>query len=306
MTDVQTMTKPKIAIAVMSFDRPHYLERVLQTVVGQLPMRDAEPIYYLFQDGSTSPRTGLVYGNAKLMAESVKVFQRYLPDGKVYDSQVNLGVAMNFDRAERVLFEENGYDAAIFLEDDLLLQPHYFQVMEELLALAGTRTDIGMVTALGYQHHTPLAEQRAHAREVRLMDEHNWAFGMRREAWQARDKVLRPYLERVSDIDYRERDKGDRKLALKALQQSLSRHGAGYLTSQDSMKNMACELLGLHRITTFTNNARYIGKEGEHSTAEKFAARGYDRTVMYDRPHGGFEFLPAETLRRMRVGLQYR
>jgi hypothetical protein len=290
----------------MSFDRPHYLERVLQTVAGQLPMKHTVPDYYMFQDGSISPRTGLVYGNAALMAESVKVFQRYLPQGRVFDSEVNLGVAMNFDRAERTLFEENGYDAAIFLEDDLLLQPHYFQVMEEMLNLAGARDDIGMVTALGYQHHTPLAEQRARVREVRLMDEHNWAFGMRREAWAARDRALRPYLDLVADLDYRERDKGDRKQALKALQQSLSRHGAGYLTSQDSMKNMAFELLGRHRVTTFTNNARYIGKEGEHSTAEKFAARGYDRTVMYDRPHGGFEIPPPDDLRRMRVGLQYR
>ncbi len=300
------MKTSHIAVAVMSFDRPHYLERVLQTVVAQLPMRDAEPVFYLFQDGSQSPRTRQVFGNAKLMEESVRVFRKYLPQGHVFDSKVNLGVAMNFDRAERTLFEENGYEAAIFLEDDLLLQPHYFQVMEDMLALAAGRDDIGMVTALGFQHHTPLAEQRAHANEVRLMDEHNWAFGLLRKTWEKRDAALRPYLQLVANIDYRERDKGDRKLALRALQQSLGRHGAGYLTSQDSMKNLAFELLGLHRITSFTNNARYVGKEGEHSTAEKFAARGYDRTIMYDRPHGGFQIPDGPELRRMRLGLQYR
>lgn len=296
----------KIAIAVMSFDRPHYLERVLQTVLAQHPFRHYSADFYLFQDGGVSNRTGAQLADPKELERSRKIFTRYLPKGTIADCPHNLGVAMNFDRAERMVYEELDYETCIFLEDDLLLEPSYFQTMEELLLLAKDREDIGMVSARGYKNTSPQMEQHRRANEIRLMDEHNWAFGMHRSAWRARDKVLAPYIEIMSQIDYRVRDKGATKEQLHALQRSLSRHGRGYLTSQDSMKNMAFELIGRHRITTFTNNARYIGKEGLHSTAEKFEARGHHETVVFTGISEGFEIPPSHELRQMRLGLQYR
>lgn len=296
----------RIAIAVMSFDRPHYLERVLQTVIGQTPFARLQPDFFLFQDGAKSLRSGASFGDTARLAEAQTVFSRYLPEGQVMSSAYNLGVALNFDRAERTLYEDLGYDVVLFLEDDLVLQPTYFRIVERLLDLTAARSDIGMVSARGFANDTPLLQQRAEAARVALMDEHNWAFAMRRATWRQRDQVLRPYLELMRQVDYRERDKGDMKLALHTLQRSLGRYGRGYLTSQDSMKNMAFELLGIHRLTTFANFARYIGKEGLHSNAEKFAARGYGRTVVYDREQTDFEIPSTETLRQMRLGLQYR
>lgn len=296
----------RIAIVVMSFDRPHYLERVLQTVTTQKPFKNARPDFFLFQDGAVSAATGTAFGDPDKVSMAQEVFTRYLPDGTIFASPYNLGVALNFDRAENTIYEKFEYQSAIFLEDDLLLQPSYFRIMEELLEIAAQRDDIGMVSARGYRNGMPLGEQRRRAREIRLMDEHNWGFGMHRDAWRARKRVLRPYLDLMTSIDYRKRDKGEMKANLAALQKSLSRHGRGYLTSQDSMKNLAFELLGRHRITTFTNNARYIGKVGLHSNEEKFAARGHHETVVYDGEHHGFTVPPREALRRMRLGLQYR
>jgi len=221
-------------------------------------------------------------------------------------SAYNLGVALNFDRAERKIFQEIGYQSAIFLEDDLLLSPSYFRIMEELLEIAAERPDIGMVSALGYKNRMPLCEQQRRAREIRLMDEHNWGFGMHREAWCARNRVLQPYLKLMASVDYRDRDTGEMKFKLAALQKSFSRHGRGYLTSQDSMKNLAFELLGRHRITTFTNNARYIGEVGLHSNEGKFAAGGYHETIVYNGEHDGFEFPSPQALRWMRLSLQHR
>jgi len=296
----------RIAIAVMSFDRPHYLERVLQSVVSQQPFAHLQADFFLFQDGASSLRSGAVFGDAARLAEAQQVFGRYLPQGQVMGSAYNLGVALNFDRAERTLYDDLGYDVVLFLEDDLMLQPGYFRTVERLLDLTADRSDIGMVSARGFANDTPLILQQQGAARVMLMDEHNWAFAMRADAWRRRDAVLRPYLALMRQVDYRERDKGDMKLALHMLQRSLGRYGKGYLTSQDSMKNMAFELLGIHRLTTFANFARYIGKEGLHSNAEKFAARGYGRTVLYDGAQTEFDIPATETLRQMRLGLQYR
>lgn len=296
----------RIAVAIMSFDRPHYLERVLQTVLCQHPFTQLTPEFFLFQDGAESLRTGKRFGDRDKLVEAQAVFARYLPHGKVLESTYNLGVALNFDRAERTLYEELDYEVVLFLEDDLILHPAYFRTVERLLELTADRPDIGMVSARGFANDTPLLVQRAQAHRVELMDEHNWAFAMRRAAWRQRDEVLQPYLRLMREVDYRERDQGEMKLTLHTLQRSLGRYGKGYLTSQDSMKNMAFELLGIHRLTTFANFARYIGKEGLHSNAEKFATRGYGNTVVYDRIQTEFDIPSNETLRRMRLGLQYR
>jgi hypothetical protein len=288
----------------MAFDRPAYLESVLQTVVRQDGYGKFEPVFFFFQDGAVSPRTGNAAGSPERIAASIGVFESYFPDAEILPSKDNLGVAMNFDRAERILFEEYNYEAAIFLEDDLILQPHYMNTMAALIEIALERTHIGMVSACGYLMSTPLAVQRARARELCLMDEHNWAFGITRRAWMARDKVLRPYLDLVSDIDYRTRS--TRNPQLKAYQRGLGRGGRGYLTSQDSMKNLALETLGIHRVSTFTNNARYIGKIGEHSTEEKFSAKRYDQTILYDAVQTEFDVPTSEELSLLRSGLYLR
>lgn len=301
-----TRNSHRLAVAVMSFDRPDYLERVLQTVVAQRSTCNRPVDIFLFQDGAYASRTNQQVADIDKLTASEAVFRRYIPGGTPFTSVVNLGVALNFDRAERTLFEEYGYGAALFLEDDLVLQPDYFRLIEALLDATAGRQDIGMVTAWGYAPQTPLHEQYQRRREVRIMEEHNWAFAMTAEAWAARDRVLQPYLARLRQIDYRERDRGLSKLQLHAMQRAFSRYGRGYLTSQDSMKNMAFEVLGRHRITTYTTNARYIGREGLHSTADKFAAKGYGRTVIYSGEHDGFDIPSSQELKRMRLGLQYR
>lgn len=294
----------KLPIAMMAFDRPAYLESVLQTVLRQTGYGKFDPVFFFFQDGAVSPRTGNVAGSPDRISASISIFEKYLPQSILLPSGVNLGVAMNFDRAERILFEEYEFEAAIFLEDDLILQPHYMETMAALMEIALEYEYIGMVSACGYLTSTPLAVQRARARELCLMDEHNWAFGITRRAWTARDRVLRPYLDLVSDIDYRTRS--SRNPQLKAYQRGLGRGGRGYLTSQDSMKNLALETLGIHRVSTFTNNARYIGKIGEHSTEEKFSAKQYDHTILYDKPHTQFDVPSSDDLGLRRAGLYLR
>lgn len=290
---------PEVPVAVMAFDRPAYLARVLQSIARQRPSGRLKPRYFLFQDGAVSPRTGAKFADPAAVAASAAVFRRYLPQGVVVDVAHNLGVAMNFDRAERLLFDEMGYEFAIFLEDDMVLQDYYFDILGELMELCAAREDVGMVSAYGFQLDMPLEEQRRRSRELCLMNEHNWAFGLTARCWRARDRVIAPYLDLVRDIDYR--DRGCRKNEILAFQQSLGRIGVGYLSSQDSIKNMACEILGIWRLNTITNNALYIGRKGEHMNEEKFMRRGYARTVLFDAPHGGFEPPDVETLRRLAV-----
>jgi hypothetical protein len=288
-----------LPIALMSFDRPDYLEAVIQTLMRQRGYRGWSPQFFLFQDGVIAQSTGTRYGDPDKATEAVAVFRKYLPHGEVVISRFNLGVAHNFDRAERMFFLDNDFECAVFLEDDMLLQPHYMEVLTELLEMALANPFIGMVSAYGLRNDMPLDEQRRLAKSLCLMNEQNWAFGITRTCWQKRNHVVTRYLEILDEVEYR-----DRKVKhddINNMMRSLGRGGKGYLSSQDSIKNMACEVSGIHRISTYTNNARYIGRKGLHMTEERFFARGYHRTVLYPDPHSGFTVPSPELLRKLRA-----
>jgi hypothetical protein len=290
--------KLDMPIAIMSFDRPDYLRAVLQALLRQQWPSSVLPRFFLFQDAAQSARSNALMGDPERMLAAVRVFKHYFPDGVVVQAEHNLGIARNFDRAERAFFEDMKADVAVFLEDDMILSRYYFCAMAELAEAALKRPEIGMFSAYGQHHFTELVEQKRRIGEICLMNEHNWAFGITRACWAARDKVVAEYLDLIDDIDYRER--GSRNAIIKAFQIRCGRGGRGYLSSQDSIKNMACEVSGFHRISTFANFARYIGRKGEHMNETKFALRGYDSTVVYASPPQGFHIPDGETLRLMR------
>ena len=71
------------------------------------------------------------------------------PNGAVFESNDNLGIAMNFDRAERYVFEILSADAAIFFEDDMIISPVYLEVLGRLIERALEDERIGYVAAFG-------------------------------------------------------------------------------------------------------------------------------------------------------------
>lgn len=287
-----------LPIAIMSFDRPDYLEAVMQTLVRQTGFGGRQPEVFLFQDSGRAASTGEVYADPVKIAQCVELFRQYFPGGEVFEAPFNLGVAHNFDRAEKFFFIDNAFDCAVFLEDDMLLQPHYMEVLVELLNMALDNPHIGVVSAYGMRNDLPLEAQRRARQDLCLMNEHNWAFGITRACWEKRNRIVSHYLEIIHGVEYRERKA--RHPEINAMLRGLGRGGRGYLSSQDSIKNMACETLGIFRVSTCTNNARYIGRKGLHMTEERFFQRGYHRTVLYPEPHGNFAVPSIETLRALR------
>jgi hypothetical protein len=289
----------RLPIALMSFDRPDMIEPVLQSIVRQKPVEGVEFDYYLFQDGWVNRTDGSNKCDPDAARACVSIFKQYVPEGRAMVSQTNLGVAGNFDRAERTFFIENEYPAAFFFEDDMVLRPGYFETMVQLLKVAQTTPHIGMFSAYGHKVSTPHHVQVEKRDQICLMNEHNWAFGITRECWLARNELLKEYLEILGPIDYRDRKKFHPKIY--ALQRLLGRHGKGYHSSQDSMKNLACEALGYFRVTTFTNNAQYIGRTGEHMDESRFYARGYHNTVLYRGEQTPFEMPDTDRLYQLKT-----
>jgi hypothetical protein len=275
MVAASTLATP---IAVMSFDRPDYLRQVLATLKVQVPAVSPDRVC-LFQDGNRVAGTPVT--DDRLIEKCVAEFQEAFPQSKVFASAENLGVALNFNRAEQYFFEECGAASAIFFEDDLMLSPFYVETMERLLQLAQSNERIAYVAAYG-DHHAQLQAQRQNAAKLMLM-RHKWGFALTRRQWLKQRPLIDPYLEIVARKGYRQRDHQE-------IFQYYRKLGYGSPgTSQDAMKDVASAVLGTTKIMTYACFGKNIGKTGLHSRPEFYDKEGFDRTEIFPERVAHFE-----------------
>jgi hypothetical protein len=259
-------------IAVISFNRPQFLGRVLASLKAQRDGRLAEREIHLFQDGPVNRYSRIRYASDADIAASVDIFRNHFPDGTVHQSEDNIGICENYRRAERYVFEEREFDVGYFLEDDLVLSPVYVEMMDRLCRWAVTTPNVAYFAAYGDYYSEP-AQIAARRRELVTLD-HQWGFGLLRRHWRKMRGLLEPYYEVVCGSDYSRRD--HRKIyALYAACDMAPR-----ASSQDAAKAFACDRLGLWRANTVVPFARYIGNVGQHMTPKVFTAIGYDRITV--------------------------
>ena len=128
--------------------------------------------------------SGLTYGTEKTVLNNIALFRHLFPSGHIHTQEVNLGIALHFDFIERYFFESRGFEAAIFLEDDMLLSPLYLTVMDKMIAIAMTNESIGCVAAYGDRRAT-LTEQKARLSAIVTM-ENRWGSPSRNDNGSAK------------------------------------------------------------------------------------------------------------------------
>lgn len=272
----------KIPIIVMSFNRPDMLANVLRSAVKDLGENSNFGSFYLFQDGGFNLISGKRYANEDEIQKCVKVFNDIVPNGLTFVSSENLGVALNFERAEKFVFQNLNAPAAVFLEDDLELCPGYFDALKKLIDHAINHPSIGMVSAYGVSPTTPRHQQERMQQSITHMGQ-NWGFALTKRHWEERNKIFEEYMKMVRNIDYRDRP-------LEKI--SSWRNGLGFQntpTSQDDCKNISTIKLGVARICTYANFAKYIGSTGLHMNQAQFKAAGFDDAAALE--YTGFPFL---------------
>ena len=240
-------------IAIISFNRPDYLEQVLHSLAEQAPPLEA-PVA-LFQDGVVNAISGNRYGDDSMAPHNVEMFQKQFPQGKVFTSPCNLGVALNFDRAERWIFEEMDAEAGMIFEDDMVVSPHYVRSLEAMLQMALQDGRVSYVSCYG-DVLKPLGDHDpAEYTPLRF----NWAFALTRKHWLLNKPRVEEYLEIARTFDYRIRD----ITALKKLYQSWGIDMR--FSTQDVVKTAVCCLNGSVKLNTRGILGRYIGFRGLHN-----------------------------------------
>ncbi|QDJ10824.1 Hypothetical protein HVPorG_02546 [Roseomonas mucosa] len=268
-------------IAIMSFNRPGMLERVLVSLKAQtLPV--AEERVHLFQDAARNPFGGTSRATEEDIAACVSTFRRHFPHGVVHEAPHNLGIALNFDRAERFFFETLGAELGIFFEDDMVLSPHYLDALERLSAFALAEEKVGYVAAYGQHHATPEKHRRFRHQIVPMG--HNWGFALTRRQWKRQQEIVEGYLNFVRNRDYRNRPHNE-------IREYFARLGMPAAeTSQDKAKEVACAIIGTARVMCFPTYGHYIGDIGEHYSPELYRQLEFDRTVLFNEAPVDFLF----------------
>jgi hypothetical protein len=269
----QAMTaRNAFPIAVMSFDRPQYLQEVLSSLKSQNVEVDEHDIY-LFQDSFASRVHGGRLADPAAIEHCEQIFRNLFPRGTVVRAEQNLGVALNFDRAERLFFLDMESDVALFLEDDLVLSQFYLSAVTKLIEFALSEPRIAYVAAYG-DHRASLEKQRSDPHRIIQM-RHKWGFALTRRQWLRQRDIMEQYLEIVRATDY-----GSRKHeAIRAYYKLLGYGSPG--TSQDGMKDAASALLGTTKIMSFICYGKNIGKRGVHSRESFYEQEGFGRTELF-------------------------
>lgn len=266
---VDTLRKP---IIILSFDRPHYLERLCRSLKSQKFFAPDEGNVHLFQDGGISPRSKIEYAGQDKIDACIATFKAAFPKGKVHAAPNNHGIALNFRRAEKLAFEELGADCAYFFEDDLELGPLYLAALQRIYEQVRTRGDVAYFAAYGTHLQTG---DEAKPRIVPL--EHHWGFGLLRSAWLKMQPWLEPFYDLYARSDYKWR------AHLAIVEAYRDKDVAHHHTSQDVAKTLACSSLGFARINSDVSYARYIGAQGQSFNESKFKELGFDRMQVADR-----------------------
>ena len=254
-------------IALLSFNRPGYLEQVIESIKTQ-SYDDYEII--LFQDGAINKYSWRRAANQNDIDDCIEMFEDAFPHGKMVISEVNIGIAQNWRCAEHTLFKEMNADKALFLEDDLVLSKYYFETIYNMFNEFENNPEIGMFNAYGE------VMENENSSEMKEMG-HLWSYGTTQKNWKRRQDFFNKYYEIIENIDYAYKP-------LDKIYDLYARTGArdGIANSQDGAKSVAALLTNQIKISPRVNMAKYIGEIGFHATPAFYSQKGFGRMPIYD------------------------
>lgn len=278
------MSRP---IAVYSYNRPNYLHQTLQALQPQTNGAEV----FLFQDGPINHPQDVT-----AVTNSINVFKKFFPNSKTFESPINLGVAFNQKRGREFIFDN--FDSAIFVEDDIVLNPYYIEQLNLLMDKFQDDQDIGMISCFGESHrHTDVFDKCKHLikhsdwkvcqeknKHKFMQMEHLWAYGYYKTAYEKVKDFMDQYYALIP-TNYAMRPHQE-------IYNFVSRHGidpSKIVSSQDSVLSASLIKHGIIKLSTFTLNAKYVGEWGVHSRPDNYAQH-WKYVIPYNQKVTDFEW----------------
>jgi hypothetical protein len=217
-----------------------------------------EELLFFWVDGYSGSKDEML-GRPDQTLESVLQIQKYFPRSHVIVSSENLGIARNYWRAEQNSFETLAASSAFFLEEDLVLSPHYFELTMKMDSLFSVDRVISHFSPTGDVTHTTSAPK-----EYFQAFGHNWGYLMRGWHHSERRDLLQEYIEIISMRPYYLRHEIQPQILEHFYNKGIILAG----TSQDAIKDGLRNYFGRVSVTTLNPWASNIGVLGEHFQSE--------------------------------------
>jgi hypothetical protein len=240
-------------INILCFNRPEYLERLFISMLDQTIRIPQDKIFFWI-DGYLNSKDQFLNRSDK--TDTVKsLIRQYFPNSHAFHSDENLGIAKNYWRAEVNSFEKLGFDAAIFLEEDLVLSQYYFENLIKMSQFFEKDDDVSHLSPSG---DVPLMLTNPSSPFQTFG--HNWGYLLK--AWHhfERRELLRDYLEFISHRPYHLRKMVETEILEYFFVRGIVLAG----TSQDAIKDALRNYFSRISVTTLDVWASNIGVVGEH------------------------------------------
>jgi hypothetical protein len=242
-------------INILCFNRPIYLKQLLISLKTQT-VSIPQNLFYFWVDGFFESKDESL-GRFNACTEVIELIKDFFPNSILNISNYNLGIAKNYWRAELNSFEKLNMESAFFLEEDLVLSPHYFEVTMKMDTLFAQDKDVSHLSPTGDCAHTLSAPE-----EYFQPFGHSWGYLLRGWHHFERRTLLEEYINMLK-VPYHRRN----ELQAQILEYF---YDLGILiagTSQDAVKDGLRNYFQRVAITTKEPWASNIGIVGEHFTA---------------------------------------
>ena len=197
MVDSRTVTTWPVGIRL--FNRPEYAREFFESLQNQSVSIDPTRTI-CFIDGY--PKSSDYFQKVPdRTAEVAELVAHYMPKARLIRAERNVGLAKALFTLQQEVFTLENSDWAIFLEDDLVLDDSYIEVLDHLIELAPVSEKIVKVAAcqfhMGYQDLPPAAERRNF-----FIGQGTQAFAEKKTYFQERTAVTETYLKALEGSSY--------------------------------------------------------------------------------------------------------
>ena len=280
----------KSAILLLGFNRTDYFSKVLKSLEANKEAHKHDIHVYI--DGGP---------NAKQEDIIEMVNQSQFKNANIVCRANNWGIGRHLIDARRALFDEQGYDRILLLEDDLILGENYVETVFKISDWASKYDDIGTITAYHINQSSSEVQKTQEAQLI-ATNRHFWGYVITKAAWDEVKHIIYDFEKRFLSrttytkrahrrirwffmskwINRKRKTKQNRLVPNQCVTPPFPRMPFRIATSQDAITALALWHHGYHRITTRVSRAEYIGVEGYSFSPEVYKNQGFDKQNLTD------------------------
>jgi len=233
----------KIAVAVMCFNRPHYLEPVLRSFEEADEVNELD--WFFFQDGAVNYYSEVRYTDDKPLNAVTKLIEdSTLPNKKLIKQEYNISPAQQRYNMYTLL---DDYDLLYVFDDDMIVGQHYFSLLRKMAEQFKRNTGI-----LYTNHSAKPVKQNLDKVTVKKIAR-LWGHYMWRDNWLKFRKDHTIYYNFMKEKDFfiyrRQGPFTDMPKEMPHI-------------SDDKVVNELCRRYNIRKLVPRVSRAKYIGKFG--------------------------------------------